>query len=110
MLLVTSDSWPQCLGSGWATGWGSVPPPQEVSDAGTGVEEVTVLFGSCHQDLGVKTAMGHLQSLASAKAVEGSSMEPSGQGQAGSQVAPGSCSPGWWAGKELMRMSGLWRG
>lgn len=88
----------------------SVPLPQEVSDVGTGVEEVTVPFGSCQQDLGVKTALEQLQSLVSAKAVEKSCGEPWEQGQAGSQVVPGSCSRGWWVGGELMRMSGLWRG
>lgn len=38
------------------------------------------------------------------------SREPWEQGWAGSQVVPGSYSPGWQAEKELMRMSGLWRG
>ena len=88
----------------------SVPLPQEVSDVGTGVEEVTVPFGSCHQDLGVKTVLEQLQSLASARAVERSCREPWEQRQAGSQVVPGSCSRGWWVGRELMKMSGLWRG
>lgn len=50
MLLVTGDSWPQCLRSGWATGGASVPHlPQEVRvTLELGVEEVTVPFGSCH--------------------------------------------------------------
>lgn len=62
VLLVTGDSWPQCLGSGWATGGGlSAPLPQEMRvTLELGVEEVTVPFGSCHQDLGGETGLGHL--------------------------------------------------
>lgn len=61
MLLVTGDSWPQCLRSGWATGGASVPHlPQEVRvTLELGFEEVTVPFGSCHQDLGWRTGLGH---------------------------------------------------
>lgn len=61
---VTADSWPQCLGSGWATGGGSVPLPQEVRVMlELGVEEVTVPFGSCLQDLGGKTALAPVTGL-----------------------------------------------
>lgn len=52
------------------------------------VEEVTVPFGSCHQDLGEKTGLGHLQSLASARAVEGSIREPWEQGRAAKPGGP----------------------
>lgn len=48
-----------------------------------GVEEVTVPFGSCHRDLGGKAGLGHLQSLASARAAERSNREPWEQGRAG---------------------------
>lgn len=62
----------------------SAPLPQEVRvTMELGVEEVTVPFGSCHQDLGGKTGLGHLQSLASARAVERSNREPWEQGRAG---------------------------
>lgn len=53
-----------------------------------GVEEVTVPFGSGHQDLGWKTTLGHLQSLGSARAGEGSSREPWEQRKAGKPGGP----------------------
>lgn len=63
--------------------------PQEVRvTLELGVEEVTVPFGSCHQDLGEKTGLGHLQSLASAGAVKGSSREPWERGRAAKPGGP----------------------
>lgn len=66
--------------------------PQEVRvTLELGLEEVTVPFGSCHQDLGGKTALGHLQSLASDREWKGAAGSHGNRGGRGSQVVPGSC-------------------
>lgn len=81
--------------------WGlSAPLPQEMRvTLELGVEEVTVPFSSCHQDLGWRTDLGHLQSLASARAVDGSSREPWKQGRAGKPGGPRKLQA-WQAGRQ----------
>lgn len=77
-----------------------------------GVEEVTVPFGRCHQDLGGKTSPGALPVAGFwlPGQWKGAAGSHGNRGGRGSQVVPGSCRLGWQAGKEPMRMSGLWRG
>lgn len=99
VLLVTSDTLASMSGVTLGHRWGfSVSLPQEVRvTLELGVEEVTMPFGSCHQDLGGKTALGHLQSLVSARTVEGSSREPWEQRRAGKPGGPRKL-PAWLAG------------
>lgn len=73
-----------------------------------GVEEVTVPFGSCYQDLGGKTA-GAPPATSLCQGRAESCRSPGNRGGQGSQVVLGSCMP-LAGGKELMRISGLWAG
>lgn len=74
-----------------------------------GVEEVTVPFDSCHQDLGGKTALGHL-SRWPLQGSGGKLWGAMGTGEGGEPGGPREQQPGWQEGRELKRMSGLWRG